>query len=312
MRPIAVVGAAGCTAPVGDGRTDAELLAPVVDAALAAGGITAAEVGVLCTASSEYAGGIVGSMMDAFDALPGWPPRTHTHLEGDGAFALYEAWARLLAGEADVALVCAYSRPLAEDPAEVAALQLDPYTVGPLGPRPEHLAALQARALVDAGRLDERELATPLRRSVPASGAAAVVLAAEPRAAAPRAWIGGIDQAVESGALGDRDLTGCPTLEALAGRLGVRGRPTDVLEVHAPFGYQEQLVVTAIGAQPRSVNPSGGVLPADPPMVSGLLRVVAAASAVLDGTARRAVAHATDGPCLQRNLLCVLDAERDR
>ena len=44
-------------------------------------------------------------------------------------------------------------------------------------------------------------------------------------------------------------------------------------------------------------------------MVAGLTRLGEAAARILDGTARRAVAHATSGPCLQQNLVCVLEAK---
>ena len=30
---------------------------------------------------------------------------------------------------------------------------------------------------------------------------------------------------------------------------------------------------------------------------------------IMDGSAQSAVAHATSGPCLQQNLVCVLDVE---
>ena len=55
------------------------------------------------------------------------------------------------------------------------------------------------------------------------------------------------------------------------------------------------------------MNPSGGALAANPIMVAGLTRIGAAAQRVLDGRARRAVAHATSGPCLQQNLVCVIE-----
>jgi len=141
---VAIVGASGAIAPIGDGRNDAELLAPVVDDALEAAGVTRDDIGIVCSAGSEFLNGVVGGVMGAFDAFPGWPPRTHSHLEGDGAFALLEAWIRLLAGEGECALVCAWSRPLATEPRRVLELQLDPYVVAPLAPRPEDLAGLQA------------------------------------------------------------------------------------------------------------------------------------------------------------------------
>ena len=44
-------------------------------------------------------------------------------------------------------------------------------------------------------------------------------------------------------------------------------------------------------------------------MATGLVRVVEAAGRVAAGEARRAVAHAASGPCLQQNLVCVLEGD---
>lgn len=339
MTRVAIVGAATQLSAIGDGRTDAELLGPVVDEALTAAGVTRADVGVLCSASSEFLNGVVGSMMDVYDVLPCWPPLTQSHLEGDGGFAVYEAWARLLAGEAEVALVCAYGRPLGTDPTQVLSQQFDPYVVAPLGLGHAQVAALQARAVLDAGRYREQDfaaiasarrsgltvdealaspyVAAPLRAadcSTPCAGAAAVVLATESIAArqtARPAWIAGIEQRVESGALGGRDLTRSVSTEVAAARLRLPGTRIDVLEVHAPFSHQELLIVDAIGASEiGELCPSGGVLAGDALTVSGLGSIAAAASAVLRGAAQRAVGHATNGPCLQHNLLCLLESAR--
>jgi acetyl-CoA acetyltransferase len=57
-----------------------------------------------------------------------------------------------------------------------------------------------------------------------------------------------------------------------------------------------------------NVNPSGGALAANPMMVAGLERIGEAASAIMSGSASRTVAHATSGPCLQQNLVAVLEA----
>jgi acetyl-CoA acetyltransferase len=337
VRRVAVVGYASEVVPEPDGRNEAELVAPVVDRALVAARVSAADVGIVGSAGSEFLNGVVGTVMGAFDGLPCWPPRTHVHLEGDGAFALYEAWVRLLAGEADVALVCAFSRPLAADPVSVLGLQLDPYLVAPLAPGPRSIAALQARALLDSGRYGEADLArvvtarrgvrtdelahqpyvaSPLRRldcSTVCPGAAAVVLAAEGRAGesvAHPAWIAGMDQRIETAALGRRDLAVSASTRAAAMGLGIGGSAVDVLEVHGPFSHQELIVVDALGAGPvGSLNPSGGALPADPIMATGLIRIGEAAQAILSGEARRTVGHATNGPCLQHNLLCLM--ERD-
>jgi len=56
-----------------------------------------------------------------------------------------------------------------------------------------------------------------------------------------------------------------------------------------------------------SVNPSGGSLAGNPVIATGLIRIIEAASRVADGSAGRAVAHATNGQGLQHNLVCVLE-----
>lgn len=337
MTAVGVVGFAAATAEPGDGRNDAELLAPLVSRALGDSGLAPDQIDVLGTAGSEFLGGVVGGVMGAFDAFPGWPPRTHSHLEGDGAFALYESWVRLLAGEGRAALVCAFSRPLAEDRRSVLELQHDPYTVAPLGPSAAALAALQARALIDSGRASEDDLArivaarrpatdlatlagqpyvaSPLRAldcSTIVSGAAAVVLATEEWTGAarrPPAWITGAAHRMERRYLGARDLTSSPSTARVAGDLGIAGSDIDVLEIHAPFSHQELIIAGAVGARRIGrINPSGGALPADPVMATGLIRIGWAADAVMTGEAVRAVGHATNGPCLQHNLLVLMEA----
>jgi acetyl-CoA acetyltransferase len=58
-----------------------------------------------------------------------------------------------------------------------------------------------------------------------------------------------------------------------------------------------------------AINPSGGALAANPIMAAGLVRFGEAAQRIIDGTAGRAVAHCTSGPCLQQNLVAVLEGE---
>jgi acetyl-CoA acetyltransferase len=235
--------------------------------------------------------------------------------------------------------VCAYSRPLADIPDEVLARQHDPYLVAPLGVEPRRFAALQARALLDRGLHNEADfarvvaarrggevdallprpyVASPLREadcSSVCAGAVAVVLAADglaARSARPPAWITGIEQRIDTVALGARDLTASPSTSAAAGRLGLPGAALDVVELHAPYSHQELILVDAIGAGAiGTLNPSGGALPADPTMATGLVRMGAAADAIRRGDAARAVGHATNGPCLQHNVLCVFERELD-
>ena len=55
------------------------------------------------------------------------------------------------------------------------------------------------------------------------------------------------------------------------------------------------------------VNPSGGALAANPIMAAGLIRIGEAAARIHRGASHRALAHATSGPCLQQNLVAVLE-----
>jgi hypothetical protein len=42
-------------------------------------------------------------------------------------------------------------------------------------------------------------------------------------------------------------------------------------------------------------------------MATGLIRVIEVANRIQSGSASRGVAHASSGPCLQQNLVCVMD-----
>ncbi len=123
------------------------------------------------------------------------------------------------------------------------------------------------------------------------------------------AWIRGIDHRIEAHSLGVRDLTRSPSTALAAKKAGALGRPFDVAEIHAQFSHQEIILRDALGLDASvPVNPSGGALAQNPFIVGGLNRLGEAATRILDGRARSALAHATSGPCLQQNLVCVLEA----
>jgi acetyl-CoA acetyltransferase len=63
--------------------------------------------------------------------------------------------------------------------------------------------------------------------------------------------------------------------------------------------------VLELGADVK-VNPSGGALASNPIMATGLARIGYAADHIFDG-GRRALAHSTSGPCLQQNLICIVE-----
>ncbi len=361
VRPVAVVSfAQSKNVRREDHRNEVEMLMPVVTEVFANVGLTKDDMGFVCSGSSDYLVGAPFSFVMALDAVGAWPPLRESHVEMDGAWALYEAWTLLQEGELDTALVYSFGRSSPSDLQRVLALQLDPYYVAPLWPDPVALAALQARALIDAGRADEKAFAevaarnrrdalgnpnaqvakdtsvdellaedyvvAPLRRhALPpvTDGAAAVVLAAGETAASlvsRPAWITGIDHRIEAHDLGARDLCESPSTRRAAEMAGVvaadgpgaavAATQVDVAELHAPYAHQELILREALGlADTVRVNPSGGALAANALMVAGLIRIGEAAARIMDGSARRAVAHATSGPCLQQNLVCALSSE---
>jgi acetyl-CoA acetyltransferase len=329
-------------------HNDVEMLMPVVEEVFGKIGITKDDVDFICSGSTDYLVGGPFSFVTALDAVGVWPPRAESHVEMDGAWALYEAWVLLQEGEIDAALVYCFGRSSPGDLAEILALQLDPYYLAPLWPDPVSLAALQARALVDSGKATEADFAaiaarsrkdalanpnaqvandvpvetllaeeyvvSPLRRhTLPpiTDGAAAIVLAAGDKArrwSERPVWITGIDHRMETHSLGARDLTTSPSTARAAAEAGVGGGPVDVAELHTPFAPQEVVVKEALGlGDGVKINPSGGPLAANPIMSAGLIRIGEAAARITSGEARRAVAHATSGPCLQQNLVCVLE-----
>ncbi|HUC04852.1 MAG TPA: thiolase domain-containing protein [Acidimicrobiales bacterium] len=348
-RPVAVVSFAQYDNVRREGaRNEVEMLMPVVGEVFGNIGITKDDVGFICSGSTDYLVGGPFSFVTALDAVGVWPPRAESHVEMDGAWALYEAWVLLQEGEVDAALVYCFGRSSPGDLSEVLALQLDPYYLAPLWPDPVSLAALQAQAMIDAGKATEADFAAvasrarraalsnpkaqvaydrppdelleedydvaPLRRhTLPplTDGCAAVVLAAGERAyelCERPAFITGIDHRIETHSLGARDLTRSPSTERAGQVAGVGAAKVDVAELHAPFAHQELILAEALGLGPDvDMCPSGGALAANPMMSAGLIRIGEASRAIWSGGAERAVAHATSGPCLQQNLVCVLE-----
>ena len=301
-RPVAVVAHAEFVAPAEPARNEIEMLIPVIGEALAAAGLSRSDIGFTVSGSSDYLQGFPFAFVNALDAVGAWPPIRESHLEMDGAFALYEAIEVLQHEDLDTALVYAFSRPSRGDLDRILALQLDPYLVAPLWPSARSLAALQAQAMRDCGRFGQVPDVPP---TVTQDGAVAVVLAAGDRArelCATPAWVTGIDHRIEAPALGVRDLARSPSTRTAAERAGVFAAGVDAAWLHAPYPHQAQIVRAELGLDGAAVDAECG-----PVMVGGLGRLAAAAAAVRNGEVRRAVAHATSGPCLQQNLVAVLE-----
>ncbi len=350
MRDVAVISTAQTPAVRRlDAKNEVEMLMPAIGAVLGAVDMTIDDIGFTCSGSSDYLAGVGFSFVSTLDGVGPWPPIQESHVEMDGAWALYEAWVKLQIGEIDTALVYCYSKSSPGDLPMVLTRQLDPYTVAPLWADSVSLAALQARAAIDAGVVTPEQMAevaarsrrsaldnpnaqlawdrpaadmgaeahhiSPLRRSdCPpiTDGAAAVVLAAGDVAREKvdhPAWIRGIDHRVEPMNLGLRDLTISESTRIAGEQAGVAGTTVDVAELHAPFSHQEIILRNALGlAAHPDVNPSGGALAANAMLTAGLIRIIEVAERIHAGEAGTGIAHATSGPCLQQNLVCLMDA----
>ena len=333
-----------------EARNEVEMLMPIVVEVLGKAGLPHDQIDFVCSGSSDYLAGQAFSFVMTLDAVGPWPPISESHVDMDGAWALYEAWVKMQSGTVDTALIYSYGKSSPGDIRRVLSRQLDPYYLAPLWPDSVALAALQARACLDAGTVTEAQMAEVAARSRRAAasnpyaqltssadaaallgqpmfvdplrvhdcppvtdGGAAVVLAAGDKARElcdRPAWIRGIDHRIEPHNLGLRDLTRSVSTEQAAAKAGVADGKVDLAELHAPFTHQELILRQALGlGDDVTVNPSGGALAANVVMASGLIRMGEAATRISGGEADRAVAHATSGPCLQQNLVCVLEGE---
>jgi acetyl-CoA acetyltransferase len=271
-------------------RTDAnevEMLMPVLADAMKGANITKDRVDFVCSGSSDYLAGQAFSFVTTLDGFGPWPPISESHVDMDGAWALYEAWVKMQMGHADISLIYAYSKSSPGEIRRVMSRQMDPYYTGPLWADPVSLAAIQARSGLDAGTFTEEQMAEVVaasRRNAKGNphaqlsgdaeakalldedyfvsplhkhdcppitdGAAAIVLAAGDvaRELSDRpAWIRGFDHRIEPNSLGVRDLTTSVSTRQAAEKAGVAAGSIDVAELHAPFSHQEIILRESLG-----------------------------------------------------------------
>ena len=333
-----------------DGTTNGvEMLMPCFKSIYDDLGITKGDIGFWCSGSSDYLAGRAFSFISAIDSIGAVPPINESHVEMDAAWALYEAYIKILTGEVETALVYGFGKSSAGTLRRVLALQTDPYTVAPLWPDSVSMAGLQARFGLDSGKwtaeqmaqvaldaqaatprvdrlqpgtsigelLEQPYFAEPLRRHDIApitDGSSAIVLAAGDRARELRerpAWITGFGHRIETPVLGARDLTSSPSTAASAqAATGGDTASIEIAELYAPFSHQHLILKEAIGlSDSTKINPSGGALAANPMFSAGLERIGFAARHIFEGNASRVLAHATSGPALQQNLVAVLEGK---
>jgi acetyl-CoA acetyltransferase len=290
---VAIVGWAQTPSVRRSSRSEPQLCFDAIQGAIEDAGIDRREIGFTCSGSCDYLTGGPFAFVSNLEAAGAWPPISESHVEMDGAWALYEAWVRLQHGDIDSALVFGSGKSSATGPAELYPQQLDPYYLAPIGLDPVSMAALQARALLDAGRATERDLAevaarsrryavnnpnaqvrgevevdkllaedyvcAPLRRhDLPpiSDAAAAIVLATESKArqlSRRPVFIRGIDHRVEPHQLGMRDLTRSSSTRLAARQAGSVNGTPDVAELSATFSPQELILRDALGLDDGTV-----------------------------------------------------------
>ena len=161
MTDVAVVGFA--QAPSlrhGESTTSGvEMLVPIFQQVLKSTGLAKDDIGFWCSGSSDYLAGRAFSFVQAVDAIGAFPPVMESHVEMDGAWALYEARLKIRTGEVETALVYGFGKSSAGNLRRVLSLQLDPYLHAPLWPDSVSVAALQARLGIEAGIWSEKEMA---------------------------------------------------------------------------------------------------------------------------------------------------------
>jgi acetyl-CoA acetyltransferase len=346
MRQVAIVGFAQRQHARFDGSPNGvEMLVPIFGECFARSGFTKSDIDFWCSGSSDYLAGRSFSFVSAVDAIGAIPAVRESHVEMDAAWALYEAWVKIQTGEIDTALVYGFGKSSAGVLRRTLALQLDPYTMTPLWPDTVSLAGLQARLGLESQQWSEHDMASVVARNLSAAtsnqhairhlemtaddvlnepiycdplrkldcapvtdGAAAIVLSARTQPSdSPTAFITGITHAIDAHHLGARDLLRAPSVPQAAAQLDLTN--LDVAELHAPFSHQELMVVRELNLDgSTTINPSGGTLSGNPMFAGGLIRIGEAATSIQRGYAQKALAHATSGPLLQQNLLCVMEA----
>ena len=347
---IAVVGWAQTPMVRRTDLSETQLLLRVITDALEPLGLTRADIDFTCLGSCDYITGQAFSFVSNLDAIGAWPPKRDSHVEMDGAWALYEAWLRLQEGDIEIAVVTGSGRSSTGDPALIYPMEMDPFYLAPLGVDPLTFAALQARALdrrrhrrrAGDGRgrgpvPARRASTTPTRRSratptstrcSPATTSASHCAATTSRRSptAPRRWCSPPVTGPASCASGRRSspasttapsaTTRCTATSPTPRRPASRRRPpgsatgpVEVAELQAAFTHEEILLRRALGlGDDVAVNRSGGALASNPIMATGLARIGYAANHVFGG-GKRALAHSTSGPCLQQNLVCILEGD---
>jgi acetyl-CoA acetyltransferase len=268
-------------------NSEPAMIMPLVNDVIGQTGLDRHDIDFTIAGSCDYLSGLPFAFVMNIDAVGAWPPVYESHVEMDGAFAMFEGFVRLKCGDIDTALVSGSGKSSPGNPRVFTALQSDPYVMAPLGVDHVSLGAIQARMLLEAGKVTEEELGAiavrcreagaknpyaqitdalsledylaqplynaPLRQAdiAPTSdGAAAVILARGKKAydlCDNPVWIRAVDHRMESHHPGLRDLTTSVSTRMAAEKVGLHDGPVDIAELNTLFTHEEVILREALG-----------------------------------------------------------------
>ena len=154
---IVAVSQSGCHRHFND--SEPALIMPCVNDVISQTGLDRHDIDFTIAGSCDYLSGLPFAFVMNIDAVGAWPPVYESHVEMDGAWALFEAWIRLQLGDVKTALVSGSGKSSPANPRHMFPLQTDPYVCAPLGLDTVSSAGMHAQALLASGKATERDFA---------------------------------------------------------------------------------------------------------------------------------------------------------
>ncbi|MHA1193056.1 MAG: thiolase family protein [Promethearchaeota archaeon] len=224
----------------------------------------------------------------------------------------------------------------AEEIAKVVVKNKKNAAKNPLALEEAQLANLSVKDVLNSGI--HADPVTELMVAPPCDSVAALLLAPEKQALKitdKPVWIKGVGFNQDTYYLGDRDLSGCKSMNLAAkmayNAAGINDPSSeiDVAELFEAYAHEELIFAEELGFADKGkgaeinsaingdlpINPSGGALGGNPPCATGLIRVIEAVKQLTGEAgeyqvkgAKKAVASGQIGMCAQNNILYVLEA----
>ncbi|MBY9017636.1 MAG: thiolase family protein [Candidatus Lokiarchaeota archaeon] len=223
----------------------------------------------------------------------------------------------------------------AEEIAKVVVKNKKNAAKNPLALEEAQLANLSVKDVLNSGIYADP--VTELMVAPPCDSVAALLLAPEKQALKitdKPVWIKGVGYNQDAYYLGDRDLSGCKSMNLAAkmaySAAGIKDPSSeiDVAELFEAYAHEELIFAEELGFADKGkgaeinsaingdlpINPSGGALGGNPPCGTGLIRVIEAVKQLTGEAgeyqvkgAKKAVASGQIGMCAQNNILYVLE-----